>query len=109
MWEVNEDEPHSKDWDVNVYISVDDDNLSKDNYRWKSDYGVCRFEIDPNTDKFKLGLYRVLFVTTRSKKAAASKSIEQIAGKPSSIQLAMTLLFEDVPEMVKLNGMSDPL
>ena len=48
---------------IDIYVTVNDESVGPDNYHWKSDYGVSEIEIDPNTDKFKSGLFRVAFVT----------------------------------------------
>ena len=45
-----------------MFVTVNDENISADNYRWKSDYGVGTLEISPNNDTFKPGLFRLAFV-----------------------------------------------
>ena len=48
---------------IEVVITVNDENISLKNYHWRSEYGVCLFDISPNTDKFKPGLFRVAFIS----------------------------------------------
>ena len=51
------------DINVDVFVTVDDEQVGPKNFKWKSEYGYHKLEIDPNTDLFKPGLFRVAFVT----------------------------------------------
>ena len=46
-----------------MLVTVNDENISANNYRWKCDYGVGTLEISPNNDTFKPGLFRLAFVS----------------------------------------------
>ena len=66
-WEVEEEDgadgANNNDVQGDVFVTVDDENVGPQNYHWRSEYGFHQVEIDPNTDSFKLGTYRVAFVT----------------------------------------------
>ena len=40
-------------------MTVNDENVGKDNYHWKSEYGVDKIDIYPDRNNFKQGKYRV--------------------------------------------------
>ena len=44
---------------TNMFVTVNDENVSKDNYKWKSTYGVDKVDIYPDRADFKHGTYRV--------------------------------------------------
>jgi len=44
-------------------VTVNDENVGPQNFDYKAEYGVSPFDIDPNTDSFRPGLFRVTFVT----------------------------------------------
>ena len=85
-----------QDLQVDIYVTVNDENVGPDNYHWKSDYGICEFEIDPNTDNFQPGLFRVAFVTKQDQQALNQ-----------SIALSIQLKLEPCPRMIKLNQFGD--
>ena len=49
--------------DIDVFVTVDDENIGPENYHWKAEYSICPITIDPNTDVFHPGLFRIKFVT----------------------------------------------
>ena len=47
---------------VDMFVTVNDENVSADNYRFKGEYGVGTLSISPNNDNFKPGLFRLAFI-----------------------------------------------
>jgi len=86
----------------NIEVLISND-LSKEarpeNYQWKSEYGPNTVEIDPNTDKFSKGRFKVCFRTVPDPKAAQSEPVE----------ITTTLRFAKVPIAIKLNNREEPL
>ena len=68
-WELVEDQYSNTD----IYITVNDENVSKDNYHWKVEYGVDKIDIYPDDEKYALGLYRVAFYTASDDPGIAIK------------------------------------
>ena len=44
---------------TDIFVTANDENVSKDNYHWKSVFGVDKIDIYPDRSNFKLGEYRV--------------------------------------------------
>lgn len=54
-WELDGETATNTD----IFVTVNDENVSKDNYHWKSEYGVDKIDIYPDRNNFKQGKYRV--------------------------------------------------
>ena len=48
---------------TDIFVTVNEENVGKDNYKWKSVYGVDKIDIYPDDPSFRLGVYRVAYVT----------------------------------------------
>jgi len=83
-------------------VGVDRENVGPQSYDWKSECPLSQVEIDPNTDKFKPGLYKVVYVT----RPADPKKQDQQTANPV---ICAKLVFEEVPKMTKLNNSSEAL
>ena len=44
---------------------MNDENCGPDNFRWRNDYGLNNIDIDPNTDEYEPGFYRVAIVSRK--------------------------------------------
>ena len=44
-------------------MTVNEENVGKDNYHWKSEFGVDKIDIYPDDANFSHGLYRIAYVT----------------------------------------------
>ena len=80
-------------------MTVNDENVGPQNFDYKAEYGVSPFDIDPNTDSFRPGLFRVTFVTDQDDQ---SESASPIKPKSKAAVLAITLILHRVPKMTKL-------
>ena len=87
-WELVEDQYSNTD----IYITVNDEHISKDNYHWKTDYGVDKIDIYPDDEQFALGLYRVAYFT--------------VSDDPG---IAIKLSFQNFIPSVSLIGLDAPL
>ena len=58
-WEVDEEACSNTD----IFVNVNDDSVSKDNFKWKSVYGVDKIDIYPADENFAQGTYRIAYVT----------------------------------------------
>ena len=54
-WEVDEEACSNTD----IFVNVNDESVSKDNFKWKSVYGVDKIDIYPDQPNFKTGTYHV--------------------------------------------------
>lgn len=80
-------------------MTVDDENLGPQNFDYRAEYGVSPLEIDPNTDSFQPGLFRVTFVTDQ---ADQSENASPTKPKSKAAVLSITLILHRVPKMTKL-------
>ena len=58
-WEL-EDESCSN---TDIFVNVNDDSINKDNYKWKSVYGVDKIDIYPEDPNFAIGTFKVAYIT----------------------------------------------
>ena len=54
-WEIDDD----KYSHTNIFVTVNDENVSSENNHWKSPLGVGKIDIYPERKDFKIGTYRV--------------------------------------------------
>lgn len=54
-WELDGESATNTD----IFVTANEENVSKDKYHWKSVYGVDKIDIYPDRANFKLGTYRV--------------------------------------------------
>ena len=54
-WEIDED----KYSHTNIFVTANDENVSSENFHWKSQLGVGKIDVYPERPDFKIGTYRV--------------------------------------------------
>ena len=94
-----------------MLVTVNDENISADNHRWKSDYGVGTLEISPNNDTFKPGLFRLAFIPQEPAAAEENQEEEQKDNQRDPNQpvvLAIKLTLKPEPMMLKINDLNAP-